>query len=323
MIWQFDNDITGILRDGLIIDQNGKPIDVEMYSSVRLWHPIFSTVKQVSEWRTFIVENQISQPFKQAFREIYIVTDAEKNTSRYSNRFAAHILYQHQFTALAKQRNWNYSLQGGFDSHNVPQRYIPKFGLSVEFAVEPIQDSLNDTNIFTYVTSNQVRISNGKEYLEMQDVPAIIFTEVMRDIDLFVGVCSIGNDPEWQDSGVVGDYWQSYSFGELSETANTRKTVLNRILPKLKISDRSYIEGKFLVIEGKIRNYKIHLGSGNILMSPNDQYLCIVPTSKGNLGQIFLPFENDRTLSIILSKAFMLYNDHKIKDSSITSQIQI
>ena len=29
--------------------------------------------------------------------------------------------------------------------------------------------------------------------------------------------------------------------------------------------------------KGDLRTYKIHLGSGNILMSPNDQYLCIVP----------------------------------------------
>jgi hypothetical protein len=67
------------------------------------------------------------------------------------------------------------------------------------------------------------------------------------------------------------------------------------------------------------------LGSGNILMEPNDQYLCIVPTSKpltGNLGnRLFLPFEGDRTLAIILSKAFLLAEDENIKDPTILHQI--
>ena len=34
-----------------------------------------------------------------------------------------------------------------------------------------------------------------------------------------------------------------------------------------------------------------------------------------------LPFEGDHILSLILSKAFMLANDKKISDSTITSQI--
>ena len=33
----------------------------------------------------------------------------------------------------------------------------------------------------------------------------------------------------------------------------------------------------FLIVRGELRTYRIHLGSGNILMDPNSQYLCIVP----------------------------------------------
>jgi hypothetical protein len=58
-------------------------------------------------------------------------------------------------------------------------------------------------------------------------------------------------------------------------------------------------------------------------MTPNDQYLCIVPDSaKSADGKVFLPFDGDRTLSIILSKALMLADDTKIKDPSIVSQIR-
>jgi len=149
----------------------------------------------------------------------------------------------------------------------------------------------------------------------------------MRDVDMFVGVASLGNDPNWLDGGPevrYRDYWHSYSFGELTESAKTRKQVLEMVVPGLKIAERCKLNDKFLVVRGDIRTYKIHLGSGNILMEPNDQYLCIVPSRGGELGknQVFLPFEGDQTLAVILSKAFLLAEDKKITDSTITRQLK-
>ena len=81
---------------------------------------------------------------------------------------------------------------------------------------------------------------------------------------------------------------------------------------------------RFLIVKGKLHTYKIHLGSGNILMEPNDQYLCIVPGRKSNsaTANIFLPFEGDSVTAIILSKAFLLAEDDKIEDPSIVLQLK-
>ena len=98
--------------------------------------------------------------------------------------------------------------------------------------------------------------------------------------------------------------------------------MLERLLPKLKIADRARLTDKFLVIKGEIRTYKIHLGSGNILMAPNDQYLCIVAARTQSPPKLFLPFEGDSTVSVILSKAFLLADDRKIKDPTIKRQIK-
>jgi len=54
-------------------------------------------------------------------------------------------------------------------------------------------------------------------------------------------------------------------------------------------------------------------------MEPNNSYLCIVEVRAKN--NVMLPFEGDRTLSLILSKAMLLANDTKIKDKTILSQI--
>ncbi len=49
----------------------------------------------------------------------------------------------------------------------------------------------------------------------------------------------------------------------------------------------------------------------------------IVPArnSDKTTDKLFIPFEGDNGLSIVLSKAFMLAEDKKIKDETITSQI--
>lgn len=140
-----------------------------------------------------------------------------------------------------------------------------------------------------------------------------------------MGVASVGNDPTWQDGGPGGrfqEYWSSYGFGELNQSAETRRLLLDRLIPRLAMADRCTLEGRFLHVKGERHTYKIHLGSGNILMSPNDQYLCIVPKSSGTAPQTgYLPFEGDRTLAVILSKAMMLAKDTEITDPTILSQL--
>ena len=56
-------------------------------------------------------------------------------------------------------------------------------------------------------------------------------------------------------------------------------------------------------------------------MEPNDQYLCIVKDRSPKGEKVRLPFEGDATLSMILSKAFMLAADDEIRDQTILSQI--
>ena len=164
------------------------------------------------------------------------------------------------------------------------------------------------------------------EPVPLAEIPALVFSEVMRDVDLFVGVASLGNDPNWLDGGPevrFRDYWNEFSFGNLTETAITRKQVLETIIPRLKIADRCSLTDKFLVVRGNLRTYHIHLGSSNILMEPNDQYLCIVPfRGTAQEDKVFLPFEGDPTLAVILSKAFLLAEDQKISDPTITRQIK-
>ncbi len=307
-------------------------IQLDAFNQVSFWHPVTSKTQEVKAWREFLIQHQIQQPFKQAFREIYILTEAEINTRTYSNRMAAHILKQHQYVTLAKGRNWKAKLIGSWDGgeDDTATLTLPEYNLRAEYWVNALQadDAYNDTGIWNYVTTDQIRFvdTQNEEVKALIDIPMIPFSEVMRDIDLFVGVASVGNDATWRDSGglpAYRDYWQAYSFGDLSEVAKNRKEILTSLIPRLKISAVTSIQDKFAVVKGKIRTYKIHIGSTNILMEPNDQYLCIVPdrSIKSVSENVFLPFEGDQGLSVILSKAFLLAADDQIKDTTITSQL--
>lgn len=337
LIWHFreaEKSTLAAWKTGRFVDAHDQPVEwMTPKTRVRLWHPLGSEVATVAAWRNWLERHQVTQPFKQAHREIYLLTDAELTTATYSNRFAAHIIRQHQFAALARQRGWKYTLMGAFDSHNTPSLVLPRLDLVAEFWVDAAAGGNNATSemgIYLHLATDQVRfcdsIGNARPLI---DIPALVFSEVMRDVDLFVGVCSVGNDPTWHDRGEASEnmtYWRQVSFGDLSATARTRREVLERLLPKLKIANRCSLNERFLVVQGDLRIYKIHLGSANILMEPNDRYLCIVPdrSSAGSRApkDIFLPFEGDGTLAIILSKAFLLANDKSIKDQSIMSQIR-
>lgn len=355
LLWVFTKGgkaVTGIWFDGRLVDVDLQPVVTSAETTVELWHPIGRDLAEIMGWRAWLDAQQIQQPFKQAHREVYLLTDAERNTRSYSNRFAGHVLKQHQFNALCAARSWKNKLRLMVDDEYPPaSKLLPQWGLRAEYWIEGAGDEYgrdtNETGTFLYLTTDQVRFypveavqrtahasgggyhpgyqQNDSEPMPLEQIPPLVLSEILRDVDLFVGVSSVGNDPNWADGGPTGryaDYWQSYSFGDLGATARTRKEVLEWLVPRLKITKQCSFDDKFLVVKGTVRTYKIHLGSGNILMKPNDQYLCIVPSQgKAEDGKLQLPFEGDRTLSIILSKAFLLAADDKIKDPTILSQM--
>jgi len=349
LLWTVDGRTCGY-ADGALRTLDNTAIEPVASAAVGLWHPIDAPDGEVLAARDWLEQHLITQPFRQAHREVYPLTAAEEDTGTYSNRYAAHVLRQHRFHALAAARGWTNQLRMAVDAEYPPAvRNLPEWGLRAEFLIGAIGNELTDTVSHLHVGTDQVRFhrieapvatahasggpyrrwggpaQGGEAPLPLETIPPIVFSEVMRDADLFVGVAGIGNDPTWEDGGPEGryrDYWSSAGFGDLTGSAVTRRDVLARLLPRLAIGTRCELDGRFLRVTGTLRRYAIHLGSGNVLMSPDDRYLCIVPKNDGAgvPHDTFLPYEGDRTLSIILSKAVLLARDDLITDPTITSQ---
>jgi hypothetical protein len=326
---------------------DGKPVTPNPAARVRLWHPIEASLPEIEAWRDRLEQAGLQQPFPQVWREVYLLTDAERTTRTYTNRWSGHILRQHQAMELARANGWSATHQTGFDgSRSTPwQLSIPAHGLVASYWLEGLPGAdFSPGGAFTYITTDRMlfhraRGGNGRdanrayegESIALDTLPPVVFSEVMRCGDLFTAIASIGNDPEWIDRGADAEapndwrrrtnvYWHDANSAPLEQSGQSRRAILARIIPRLRIADRLSLDDRFLHVRGKLNAYSIHLGAGGAFCGT--RHLCIVPSGEGPTGKIWLPFEGDRILSLILSKAVLLAADDKITDPVILAQIR-
>src|SRR5262249_3482320 len=198
--WQFEQggaETDGVFDGEALVNIERQPLHLTDAARVSLWHPLEARAEEVLRWRELLANLQVTQPFKQAYREVYILTDAERSTGTYSNRFAAHILTQTQFRALAKTRGWKTGYHGhwGGSDDGAALLELPHWKLRAELWTDGAGDEAAPAGGFLYIATDQVRFTRAgsRDPLPLDQVPAIVFSEVMRDVDLFVGVASVGN----------------------------------------------------------------------------------------------------------------------------------
>lgn len=317
LIWQC-GDQSFTIHGQQLVGHDGKALTLAA-EEVTLWHPAAAPTAETLAWRNYLFAQQIQQPFKQAFREVYILTPAEEITHDHSLRFANHFLRGRTLYSVGKNRGWTVGYQ------EAPHKYLPEADLTVAYNVE-------GEPLFGDCLSRELTFFRGKQHygnhrLPVAEVPAVVLSEIMRDVDLFVAVAGIVADAPM--AGTLDDarrnYWHEVSTGKRSNSQQVavRRDLLERILPLTKLRKVARLEGNFLHVDGKVRNYTINLGTGHSFLKPNDQYLCIVPGTSRAANGVWLPFASeDRTLTMILSKAFLLAADEKITDRTILAQLQ-
>ena len=114
-------------------------------------------------WRRRLHSFGVTQPFKQAHREIYVLTPAERESAVASQRFAGHVVDQHRFRALCQARGWTCPAFGMWDTGNRrPLKRLADRALQVELWVEPIEESTDAEGIqFQHLTTDQVRFTTA------------------------------------------------------------------------------------------------------------------------------------------------------------------
>jgi hypothetical protein len=307
----------GLWRKGRLADLANEAF-ADDDARVSLWHPLGAAADDLAVWQDLLEEEAIVQPWKQVHREVYALTADEEQTRVYSNRFAGHIVRQHQFAALANARGWTFRLMGAFDSHNTPTLALPMWGLEVDLHVDYPEDAdaaTSGAGIYLHISTDRVvfRRAGEADPLPLDEVPPLVFSEVMRDVDLLVGVSTIGADPKWADDrdSPLFAYWRDAALGALGPSAASRRAVVARLLRRLPNADRFSVDDRFLRVRGALRSYRVHLGSGMVLLDPTDRPLTVEARPSG----LTLPFEGDARLEAILDTALTLVADDRIRDA--------
>lgn len=273
--------------------------DFSSCDNLKIAHPVdLLDSGKWSYFQQYIVENQIIQPFKQLFRELYTPDPDEKFNDMESQRYAGHQIQPRKGIALLRTRGWTVDTFEGLQKVFHRENIIVRLRAMADW-LSPSEIELPTLESITFCRRT------GDTALKISEIPPVIFSEVMRDLDLLVSCAHAGNvDPEASHS-----------------TVEMRANLLNALLPLLKL-DNVMIQKNHAVIQGKYGEYSIHLGSGTCHKTGHGS-VNILPVHSQHRGRIFLPFaDDDPRTAEILSKVILFSEDHKIKDPDILSQIR-
>lgn len=226
----------------------------------------------------------------------------------------------------------------GFDGGNVPTRRLPQWNMHVEFYVDLPPDrnpSLRQSGlgeqsgagINLFVGSDQVRFYRDRKEIAIAEVPAIVYSEIMRDVDLFTSVCAVGEDETWTDQGDrgVGVLAERFDLQKTSAVTALRADMLARVLPRTTIADRCRINENFLEVRGQLGTYRIELGwSGAALITDSGIRWLKIPQKLLDAVPLDVPdvlIELDHRTETILRKAHVLADDWKIDSPELVRQL--
>src|SRR5262249_39295707 len=155
-------------------------------------------------------------------------TPAERDTETYSNRFAAHIVAYKQLYALMKGRGWDGQMLGPWDSGDTTEVYRVLPGGTWRAGWRLFYQGTRNDGLECATTDRvgRDRREGGTwRRVPLAEAPPVVFSEAMRDVDMFVSVTSIAGDRTWEDRGDdFGAYWQRASEAELTATAKVRRS---------------------------------------------------------------------------------------------------
>jgi hypothetical protein len=280
-------------------DCAGKVEPIKKTEKLRLAHPVdLLASKNWTSWQRECFASERTQPFKQVFRELYVLTSQEKSDATFSQRYAGHQVNPRQAMALLGSRGWVTAPEQGIFRTFHDEKLVAWLEFLETFYTPAEVEGL---------TLEKVRFAHrgATEYARLTDVPPRVFSEVMRDVDLAVSVAHRGAiDPEASAS-----------------TVELRASLLRETLQLLKLKNVT-IKSPHILIKGTMAEYSVHLGSGTTHMLPGGT-LFIVPVHSQHRGRIFLPFaDDDPKTAEITSKVLLLARDSEIKDPSLRDQIR-
>lgn len=289
---------TGFFAEGGLVTADGEFLPQSPDTQVRIAHPVDLYQRGVwTNYQKYLFDRTIRQPFKQVFREVYIPT-AEELPMQHVVRYAGNQIQPKKTVAVLKNRRWVADYEAGLQKVYYKENIVAQiYALADWFSPADIEAP----------TLEWVAFSDRKSFkpLKVGDIPEIIFSEVMRDVDLAVSVAHAGGlDPQASHS-----------------TVEMRSAMLAFTLPLFKLTNVT-LKGSHAFIKGSLADYHVHLGSG-VIHQQGGAAIAVLPVHSQHRGRLFLPFvDEDPKTAEVISKVLLFAEDTKMKDPFILNQIR-
>ena len=293
-----DDKVLGFICEDGLENFEGKVFKLDDKENIRVAH-VYDLYKNevLHKYQKYIFENKIKQPFKQVFRELYVKTADELNKDT-SLRYAGNQIQTRKTVSTLKTRDWICDYEDGLQKVYYKENIVS--------SIYAVADWFSPSDIEA-PTIEGVTFYNRKTFepIKIDEVPDIIFSEVMRDTDLAVSVAHVGGvDPQTSMS-----------------TMEMRREIFKFNLELFKL-DNVIFEDRFATVKGDRAEYSIHLGSG-VVHQIGGSAINVVAVHSSHRGKIFLPFiDEDPKSAEIMSKIVLFAQDKKIKDPYILNQIK-
>ncbi len=290
-------DKTGFWEDNSIRAWDGEVTGLSGEQKLRLAHPL--DLYKAGVWHAYqkhLFDRRIRQPFKQVFRELYVKMPEELGLTA-SRMFAGNQIQPQKTAGCLKGRRWIADYEEGLQKIYYKENIIAR--------IYAVADWFSPSDAEAPALE-WVEFSDRKTFaaLTIGQVPDLIYSEVMRDVDLAVSVAHAGGvDPETSHS-----------------TIEMRRAIVEFNLPLFKL-DNVTLKESHALIKGTRGSYTVHLGSG-VIHQEGGAMLNILPVHSQQRGKLFLPFvDEDPKTAEIMSKIVLLAEDKKIRDPFILDQI--
>lgn len=286
------------LGDALINSQNQHLPTPPPKTPVRLWHPAASSWAELNIWRRFLTERKLLQPFKQAFRERFDPLMGPHPLA--SHTFA---LRQHQLAALCKSQGWEYRLQGRWECEPYASRALPQ-GHTAKLWLRPVRELAFSTHqgVYLYVLTEAITFEDAHHQpVDLTQLDTAIFSEVMRDLELFLAVAANEPDATLQKA-ILREGLGAAQAPALEATLTLRRDTLRRIITNAQLQDRCIIKDSSLLIMAKSQKLTLDLRTGQ---PPKGSPITLDPQTKKSAQALVeerlpCPYEPDATLAHLL-----------------------
>ncbi len=269
--------------------------------SVGIAHPVELMAEgRLEEWQQRVIEERVGQPFKQIFREVYAPGEGERE-ARGCLRFAGHPLVARRAFALLRGRG--YAPREGDAVKDWPG---PRLRAHIEWASpEENPGKQLGADDASPVTSRAIWFEDGLgDELPLGSVAPVVFSETLRDADLLVSLAASGE------------------LGFTSEETRRLRATFVRYLARALGLTTLYVseDDSHVIVDGKRAMYRVHLGSGSVLLEKSRRHLDLGTLRSAPLEALAVE-SLDTFTARILGIIGALSRDEDITDPDFLSQL--